>query len=288
MEVRGLTKEYKDFTLGPVDLTIEPGEIVGMVGANGAGKTTMMKCILGLAKASGGQMAIFGQPAPKGATAKMRDDMGIVLDTFNFPKEFKFKDFKFLMGNAYSNWDQAAFERYAKELGVDSFKNVESLSRGMGMKLSMAIALAHSPKLLLLDEATAGLDPMVRDDVLDMLRRYIVEHDAGVLLCTHITSDLEKIADRVICLNAGSVEFCVERDLITDIAGIARCRQVDLDALAEDGAFAEWQPRIIREPYGISVLVPDRFDFTKRYPEIPCDRCSIEDYMRFALKGETR
>ena len=286
LEVAQLTKEYQGFKLGPVDLTIEPGEIVGMVGANGAGKTTLMKCILGLTRRNSGDLRLFGQNAPEGATPAMRNDIGVVLDACQLPKAFKPKDVRVLMRNAYANWDQATFEKVSAQLGVSDYKDVGSLSRGMGMKLSMAVALSHSPKLLLLDEATAGLDPMVRDEVLEMLRRYIDSADAGILLCTHITSDLEKAADRVVCLNNGKVVFSECRETITDMAGIARCRQADLDLLYETDLFETCDPRFLHGPYGIDVLVPDRFDFAKRIQGIPCDRCSIEDYMRFMLKGD--
>lgn len=288
LEVAQLTKEYQGFKLGPVDLAIEPGEIVGMVGANGAGKTTLMKCILGLTRRNSGDLRLFGQNTPEGATPAMRNDIGVVLDTCQLPKAFKPKDVRVLMRNAYANWDQATFEKMSAQLGVSDYRDVGSLSRGMGMKLSMAVALSHSPKLLLLDEATAGLDPMVRDEVLEMLRRYIDSADAGILLCTHITSDLEKAADRVVCLNNGRVAFSECRETITDMAGIARCRQADLDLLYETDLFETCEPKLLHGPYGIDVLVPDRFDFAKRIQSIPCDRCSIEDYMRFMLKGEAK
>lgn len=288
VEARDLTKRYQGFTLQSLNLVIEPGEVVGLVGTNGAGKTTLIKCILGLTKIDEGTLELFGQSAPAGATAAMREQIGVVLDTNHIPRAFNLRDVEMLMAASYLNWDAQAFRGYLDKLHVDEFKKIEQLSRGNSMKLAIACALAHSPRLLLLDEATAGLDPMVRDEVLDVIRNYQMETECGVLMCSHITSDLEKVADRIVCLDAGRTAFASDREAITDRAGLARCRQVDLDALLEQG-FANEQPiRLERNAYGINVLVEDRFSFAARYPEIPCDRCTIEDYMRINLKGEKR
>ena len=162
------------------------------------------------------------------------------------------------------------------------------MSRGMGMKLTLAFALSHNPELLVLDEATAGLDPIARDEVLDLLRDFMAEGDRGILMSTHITSDLEKIADEVVCVDAGRIVFTAPKDAITDEAGVARCRAADVTAILDVGFFAPGEARILRHDYGYDVLAPDRFAFARAFPDIPVDKATIEDYMTLTLKGESR
>lgn len=310
LTLRKVTKSYPDFTLQPIDLAIDPGETVGLIGTNGAGKSTLINIILGIALATGGTLDIFGRPAPHGATEAMREDIGVVFDTCHLPPSFSSADVERLMHLSFRRFDAEEYARYLKLFAIGPFKKVSDLSRGMGMKLCLAGALAHRPRLLLLDEATAGLDPLVRDEALETIARYQAESDCGILMCSHITSDLKKAADRIVCLDAGRVAFSVDRDQITDLAGIARCRQTDLDALTAElqalraaanvQRFPQGEPRLDtrfswgellrfeRAVYAINVLVPDRYAFARSHPEIPCDPCTIEDYLRIFLKGETR
>ena len=160
----------------------------------------------------------------------------------------------------------------------------------MGMKLSLACALAHDPQVLILDEATAGLDPMARDEVLDMLREFVAVEDASgepchaILMSSHITSDLDKIADEVVCIDEGRIVFSCAKDEICDLMGVARCRAADVEhMLASPSAPAEL--RVLHHDYGADVLVPDRFEFARAFPQIPYDRVSIDDYMALMLKG---
>ena len=158
----------------------------------------------------------------------------------------------------------------------------------MGMNLSLKFALSHNPELLVLDEATAGLDPIARDEVLDLLRDFMAEDGRGILMSTHITSDLEKIADEVVCVDAGRIVFTAPKDAITDEAGVARCRAADVTAILDAGFFAPGEARILRHDYGCDVLAPDRFAFARAFPDIPVDKATIEDYMTLTLKGESR
>ena len=168
---------------------------------------------------------------------------------------------------------------------LPSDKAVKDLSRGMGMKLTLAFALSHDPELLVLDEATAGLDPMARDEVLDILRRFMEDENHAILISTHITSDLEKIADEVICIEDGHMVFDLPKDAICDEAGIAHCRIADLEGLVQDGRISD-SSLALQRGMSTDVLVPDRFAFARDYPGIPVDRATIEDYMTLALKGE--
>ena len=152
----------------------------------------------------------------------------------------------------------------------------------------MACALAHDPDLLILDEATAGLDPLAREEALDILRGYMRDERHGILMSSHITSDLEKIADYIVCIDAGRIVFAVEKDTITDLAGIAHCRATDYERIAKSGFFAPGELRSMRHPYGIDVLAPDRFAFAENFKNIAVDKADIDVYMGMMLKGEVR
>lgn len=236
IDARGIIKRYDGFTLDAVDLTVDAGQIVGFIGKNGAGKSTTIKALLGLIGLDGGQATVLGVPvgtcAPSEA-AQMREQVGVVFDTVSLPPHLTVCEVGGLMACAYRAWDADMFERMLRRFKLDRSKTVKDLSRGMGMKLSLACALAHQPRLLILDEATAGLDPMARDEVLDLLRDFVaVEGSNGepvnaILMSSHITSDLDKIADEVLCIDEGRVVFRCAKDEICDMMGVARCRAVD-------------------------------------------------------------
>ena len=299
MEINNLGKRYDDFELSGVSLAVEPGCVVGFIGSNGAGKTTTIKAILGIIAADAGTVRLFGQPVTCGSAAL--DAMSPlkvlgrgysiarnVLDTCAFPDTCRVCDVGAIGRAAYREWDAAQFAALCDRFNLAPKKKVSELSRGMGMKLTLAFALSHNPELLVLDEATAGLDPIARDEVLDLLRDFMAEDGRGILMSTHITSDLEKIADEVVCVDAGRIVFTAPKDAITDEAGVARCRAADVTAILDAGFFAPGEARILRHDYGCDVLAPDRFAFARAFPDIPVDKATIEDYMTLTLKGESR
>ena len=291
IEASGLTKHYDGFSLQGVDLTVNEGEVVGFVGQNGAGKSTTIKALLGLFPTDGGTSSVLGCPSEelsRTSGAATKEQVGVVFDAISLPEHLKVADVSRIYARAYATWDTHRFERMTTEFGLDAKKTVKELSRGMGMKLSLACAFAHDARLLILDEATAGLDPMARDEVLDRLRDFVAEPGHAILMSSHITSDLERIADRIVCIDAGSIIFDLPKDVITDEMGIARCRVADLEKIADAGMVPEHELRYLRHDYGIDVLVPDRYDFARRFPEIPCDRMTIDDYMPLTLKGGVR
>ena len=209
LEACGLTKTYGEFELNGVSLAVEPGSVVGLVGTNGAGKTTLIKSLLGLVRPDGGQAKLFGRSmwengSPRAAAqeaAQVKERVGVVFDGVSFPGELRVRDVARVMPAAYRTWDTALFGSYLERFGLDGRKRVKELSRGMGMKLMLACALSHGADLLILDEATAGLDPMAREEILGILRDFMAAAEGrGILLATHITSDLEHIADYVVCL----------------------------------------------------------------------------------------
>ena len=295
LEMEGVSRHVSGtFSLGDVSLTVGPGEVVGFVGANGAGKTTTLRAALGLMHVDSGSIKLFGRPfdaCADGVHARaVCSRVGVVLDTCPFPRDRTVAQAAACVSPAYPAWDQARFEALATAFGLSLKARVADLSRGMGMKLQLAVALSHGAELLVLDEATAGLDPIARDEALDMLRDFASEpedasgHAHGVLLSSHITTDLERIADRVVAIGAGRILFDVARDDITDRAGIARCIEAQADEVlgCVEGA------RKLRREFSFDVLVPNRFEFAEAFPDVPCDHASIDDYLHFFLEGETR
>lgn len=233
-------------------------------------------------------MNLFGQrcgaDAPDESQRHLRSRVGLVLDTCPFPSTLKVGQIESLVGPAYTTWDRETFAGFINRFGLDPKTKVKDLSRGMGMKLQLACALSHNAKLLVLDEATAGLDPMAREELLDELLAFVADGQHSVLLSSHITSDLDRAADRVICIDNGSIIFDLPREDITDRAGIAHCTQAQAAELMAcvEGA------RAVHHAYSVDVLVPNRRETLEAFPEIPCDRATIDDYLRLMLKGASK
>lgn len=289
LELKGVSRRVSDrFSLRDVTFAVEPGQIVGFVGANGAGKTTTIRAALGLIKLDAGEVRLFGQrcgaDAPDETQRCLRSRVGLVLDTCPLPFNAQGGQIEALVGQAYPTWDRTTFAGFIDRFGLDPKTKVKDLSRGMGMKLQLACALSHNAKLLLLDEATAGLDPMAREELLDELLAFVADGQHIVLLSSHITSDLDRAADRVICIDNGSIVFDLPREDITDRAGIAHCTQAQAAELMAcvEGAHAA------RHAYSVDVLVPNRRETLEAFPEIPCDRVTIDDYLRLTLKGASK
>lgn len=289
IRTEGLAKRYDGFALKGITLSVPAGTVVGLIGSNGAGKTTTIKAILGMVPPDEGTVELLGcNPHDASSTlAALKQRVGVVLDACAFPVAMRVRDVGDLGKAAYRCWNASEFGRLCERFGLTPKKPVKGLSRGMGMKLSLAFALAHRPELLVLDEATAGLDPLARDEVLDLLRSFMEDESHAILMSTHITTDLEKIADQVTCIDEGRLMFSMPKDAICDQAGIARCRTADLDRLASSEAFTTGSLRALPRGMAVDVLVPDRFACTRALPDIAVDRASIEDYMTIMLKGET-
>ena len=289
LELKAVSRRVSNrFSLRNVTFAVEPGQIVGFVGANGAGKTTTIRAALGLIKLDAGEVCLFGQccdaSAPDELQRRMRSRIGLVLDTCPFPSTLKVTEVEALVSPAYPTWSHDAFTSLIDRFGLELKAKVKDLSRGMGMKLQLACALSHKAELLILDEATAGLDPMAREELFDELLSFVADGQHGILFSSHITSDLERAADRVICIDNGSIVFDLPREDITDRAGIAHCAQAQAAELMAcvEGA------RATRHAYSVDVLVPNRREALEAFPEIPCDRISIDDYLRLTLKGASK
>ena len=212
IEINGLTKAYPGFELSNVSLTLPSGCIMGLVGENGAGKSTTIKLILGMGKADSGEITVLGRPI----SSDVKQDIGVVLDEAGYPGEMNARQIGRVMRSAYRNWDGDAFDRYLEKLSVPDRKPFRDFSRGMKMKLSIAVALSHGARLLILDEATSGLDPVVRDELLDVFNDFTRDSGNSVLISSHIVSDLEKICDYIAFLHRGRLMLCQEKDVLKE------------------------------------------------------------------------
>ena len=230
LELCGLTKHYGDFTLGPIDLTLPGGTICGLVGENGAGKSTTMNLILGLCPADGGSVSVLGEELQKAYPAA-KADLGVVLDEPGLPPCFTPLQVGRVMAGIYPNWDAALYADLCRKFELPDGKKLDDFSRGMKMKQGLAIALAHHPKLLLLDEATSGLDPVIRDELIDLLLDFARDEDHSILISSHIVSDLEKLCDTIAFLHKGQLLLCEDRDTLREEYALWHGSAAELEAL---------------------------------------------------------
>lgn len=280
IEVRGLCKSYGDFSLRDIDLTVPGGTIMGLIGENGAGKTTTIKCILNLIRRDRGTITLLGHDNQREERAA-KLEVGVVLDECFFHDSLRPRDLKRILGPVYPTWDNGLYEGYLKKFRLPEDKYIKEFSRGMKMKLSLAAALAHRPKLLILDEATAGLDPVVRDEILDEFLGFICDEDHAILISSHITSDLEKAADYITYIHQGQVVLSEAKDDILDHYGRVGCSAADLGAIDPGDLL-----RVRKGSFGCEALVADRGAFRRKYPRLAVDKVKLEDIMLFVGKGE--
>lgn len=230
IEIRDLCKHYPGFSLDHVNLTLPCGCIMGLVGENGAGKSTTIRLILDMIARDSGTITLLGKDNRENIRL-LKEDIGVVLDEVGIPACLNPKQVGKIMANTFRNWEQAVYDSLLEKLAVPPEKPFKDFSKGMKMKLGIAIALSHRPKLLILDEATSGLDPVVRDEVLDLFSEFTREESHAVLISSHIVSDLEKICDYIAFLHRGKLLLCEEKDALKEKYGILRCSKDQLSAL---------------------------------------------------------
>lgn len=280
IEIKNLTKNYKDFTLDKVSFSVPKGSIMGFVGENGAGKTTTIKAILDIIQTDGGEVQLLGSNA-KNLALEQKSQIGVVFDGSSLHDNLTVNNINLVMKHIYHNWEEKTFQDYSKRFNLPEKKIIKEFSRGMKMKLSIAIALSHHSKILILDEATSGLDPMVRDEILDIFLEFIQDEEHTILLSSHIISDIEKIADYVTFIHHGKIVFCQSKDDLIYQHGVVRCRKEDVTNL--DRSFVVG----IREnSFGAEVLIRNKEEFKKRYHGYMVEKTSIEEIMLFISRGK--
>ena len=281
IEIRNLVKNYGDkFTLGEINLDIPSGIIIGLIGENGAGKTTLIKSILNIIRSDKGNIKIFEKDI-KINESEIKENIGVVLDNMFFPELLMPKDINSIMKDVYKNWDEQLFNKYLSEFKLKNNQSIKSMSKGMKKKLEIATALSHHPKLLILDEPTSGLDPVVRNEVLDIFLDFIQDEEHTILLSTHITSDLEHIADKIIFINQGKVVLDQSRDDLLDNYGILKCDVDKFDTISKDDIIA-----YKKNKYDCEILVNDINKIKKKYKDFIVDKITLEELMVLMIKGE--
>lgn len=280
LEVKDMTKKYDDFCLDHINFSLPSGSIMGLIGENGAGKTTTIKAILKLIDVDEGCVNIFGSSYD--ADEKLiKKQIGVVFDECNFHYYMDAFKVSKIMQDIHPGWDSDLFRQYLKNFNISEKKTVKEMSRGMRVKFSLAVALAHRPKLLILDESTSGLDPVSRDDILDILMEFIQDEEHSVLISSHITSDLEKIADYITFLHEGKIILSKSKDELIYNYGIIKCKQNDFDHIDKQDIIS-----YLKKDYGYEILIENKEKINIKYRNLTIDNASIEEIMLFHIKGE--
>lgn len=273
IELKGVSKDYGDFKLDDVSFSVPEGSVCGFIGQNGAGKTTTIQIILDAINRDSGEVNVFGKSMDKDSAA-LRENIGVVFDEMGFHDFLNAKQINTIMKNVYQNWDQEKYFEYLKLFSLPVKKACGSFSRGMRMKLQIATALSHGAKLLIMDEPTSGLDPIVRNEMLQIFREFVVEEDHTILLSSHITGDLEKLADEVVFIDGGKIVLKGNKDEMLEKHGILRCKKDELKNINEALIVSAEISGL-----GAEVLVNDRKAAKKLYPEMIIEPADLEEIM---------
>jgi len=280
IELQNLSKKYKDFELKNISFNIPEGCIGGLIGENGAGKTTTIKSILNITK-SEGIIKIFGEDIRKNEK-EIKGKIGVVLDDSFLSEYLTPKQINSIMKDIYSTWEESKYIELLKQFNLPLNKLIKEFSSGMKMKLKIVVAISHNPQILILDEPTSGLDPVVRNEILDIFRKYIEEDETrSILLSSHITTDLEHISDYIIFIEKGNIVFNMPTPELLENYGIIKCSKDDFLKIDSKDYI-----RYKKEKYQYEVLTNDKNNIRKKYNITTIDKSSIEEIMLFYIKGE--
>ena len=282
LELQQVSKSFPkaNFTLENVTFSLPYGAILGFVGENGAGKTTTIGCILNTIKKKSGTVKLFGQEMSD-ADMNLRERIGVVYDGDNFPVYWTASQLSKVIAGLYKQWDNVLFQKYLEDFHLPMNLKITHYSKGMSMKLALAAALAHHPELLILDEATGGLDPVMRDEMLDVFLEFVQDENHSILLSSHITSDLEKIADYITFIHNGKIIMTVSKDDLVYKYAVMRCTQSQFLSLDREDILA-----YRKRDFQIDVLVSNMKEAQRKYKSIVIDHISVDEIMLLLLKGE--
>lgn len=280
LEIKNLTKEYEGFTLANINISLERGYIMGFIGPNGAGKSTTIKLIMNLVKKSAGDIKIFGMDNIKNER-EIKQKIGFVYDESYFYSELNLIEMKNIIAPFYKNWDNKIFNKYISEFNLPSKKKIKELSKGMKMKYSLALALSHGAELIIMDEPTSGLDPVFRSEMLDILYSIIQDENKGIFFSTHITTDLEKVADYITFLNKGKVVFSARKDDVLETYSIVKGDKslLDLETKKEFVGIRE-------NAFGFEGLTNNTQKIKKLFKNNALiEKANLEDIMLYTVRG---
>jgi len=275
LELKNVSKIYENFALQNLSLALPRGCIMGLIGENGAGKSTTLKLLLNLIRRDSGEIHVLGSPAEI-FSAQRNAAIGVVMDECHIPDMLNLRQVDGIMGDIFPNWETKTFLQLAQRFGLPEKAKIKTYSRGMKMKLSIAIALSHHAELLILDEATSGLDPVVRDEILELFLDFMQDENHAILMASHITSDLEKVCDYITYIHKGHVELSMEKDRLLEEYGIFRGGEAQVQALPADSVV-----RVRRSQFSVEALVKR----ASLSANVPLERPTLESIMLFFNKG---
>ncbi|MBQ8318707.1 MAG: ABC transporter ATP-binding protein [Lachnospiraceae bacterium] len=282
IEIRDLTVKYDGFTLDHINFDVAKGSIMGFIGQNGAGKTTTIKSLLNIIKRDEGSIKMLGLDNIKDEYA-IKEQLSAVFDELPFDDQLNAKDLNFILRDVYREWDSNLYKGYLDRFGLPMKKKFGDFSKGMKMKLQIAAALSHNAKLLVMDEATTGLDPVVRNECLDIFLEYLQDENHSILMSSHITSDLEKVADSVTFINKGKILLTGYKDDVLDTHGVIKCKKAD---------YKEIEPADIVSAritdYGAEIMVSDKAMCRNKYSGLALDNTTLEEIMLYYVNAEKK
>lgn len=282
LEVSGLNKSYRNFSLHDISISLPEGCITGFIGINGAGKTTTLRTILGLTSKLSGKVRLFGMDMET-HEKQIKERIGIILDGGGFYEELNLTEMRSLVASAYKSWDETTYRMYLDRFSLSPKQKINTLSKGMRMKYALALALSHKAELLIMDEPTSGLDPLIRNQLLDILKEFMNNGGRGVFFSTHITSDLDKIADMLIMIDKGKIIFQEEKDILLESYRIVKGDSKDLTKDTQK-YFAD----ISNTAFGFTGITNQLEAVQKAIPNVITERITIEDVMLCNIKGGSK
>lgn len=280
LEIKNISKTYKNFKLDDVSFVLPCGHIMGLIGENGAGKSTIINCILDIIEKDSGSISVLGQKNDKN-NVSLKENIGVVLDASDVYDNYTVKQVENIMKDVYKQWNHEVYDYYIQKFALPLNKMIKDFSRGMKMKMAITIALSHQPKLLILDEATSGLDPIMRDEILDVFMEFVQDENHAILLSSHISSDLEKIADYITFIHEGKLILSTSKDELIYEYGLMKCRNDEFDMIDKEDII-----RYRIKTYEVEILVKDREKMARKYPNCIVDPTKLDDIMMLYVKGE--
>ncbi|MBE6839583.1 MAG: ABC transporter ATP-binding protein [Ruminococcus sp.] len=282
IEIKGLTKKYDGFTLDDISFDVPKGSVMGFIGQNGAGKTTTIKAIFNIIERDAGTIKVLGLDNIENEY-EIKEDVAAVFDELPFHEDFNARQISTVLSSVFRNWDNEKFKELLTRFALPEKKKIKQFSKGMKMKLQIATALSHNAKLLIMDEATTGLDPVVRNEILDIFREYLQDGERSILMSSHITSDLEKIADAVTFIDKGKILLSGYKDDILDTHGLLKCSKSDYENIDKNDIVSA---RIT--DFGVDAMVSDREMCGRKYSGTVIDKTTLEEIMLFYVNRDKK